>query len=45
MRRLLAEPSVGNIHEFKNGLWFAPLKGYPAFEAIVNDPKNNQPLF
>jgi len=45
LRRLLAEPSVGNVHEFKSSLWFTPLKGYPAFEAIVNDPKNNQPLF
>ena len=45
VRRILTEPSVANVHEFKNSLWLAPLKGYPAFEAIVNDPKNNQPLF
>ena len=45
LRGMLAAPSSANVHEIKNGLWFAPLKGYPAFEAIVNDPKNNQPLF
>jgi TolB-like protein/Tfp pilus assembly protein PilF len=24
---------------------YAPLRGYPAFEALLNDPKNNEPLF
>ena len=24
---------------------FAPLRGYPRFEALLNDPKNNAPLF
>jgi TolB-like protein/cytochrome c-type biogenesis protein CcmH/NrfG len=45
LRRLLASPSIYNIYELKNGPWFAPLKGDPRFEAIVNDPKNNAPLF
>jgi tetratricopeptide (TPR) repeat protein len=45
LRRLLAAPSNINVHEVKTNLAFTPLKGYPAFEAIVNDPKNNAPLF
>ena len=34
-----------NVHALKNGPSFFPLKSYPAFEAILNDPKNNAPLF
>jgi hypothetical protein len=34
-----------NVHVFKNSPAFFPLKGDPKFEAILNDPKNNQPLF
>ena len=45
LRRHLTIPSAINVYELKNGLWFTPLKGDPAFEAIVNDPKNNAPLF
>ncbi|MBI2813204.1 MAG: TIR domain-containing protein [Opitutae bacterium] len=43
--RLLAEPSVVNVHEIRSAPWLFPLKGYPAFEALLTDPKNNQPLF
>ena len=45
LRRVLASPSIANVYEVKNGPWLAPLKGDPGFEAIVNDPKNNAPLF
>jgi TolB-like protein/cytochrome c-type biogenesis protein CcmH/NrfG len=50
LRRLLAEPWQGSspscfVHELRTGPWLFPLKGYPAFEAILNDPKNNAPLF
>jgi TolB-like protein len=45
LRRLLAEPGGPNIHELKNAPWFTPLKGYPAFEQILADPKNNAPLY
>jgi tetratricopeptide (TPR) repeat protein len=48
--RLLAGPWQGTspgcfVHELRTAPWLFPLKGYPAFEAIVNDPKNNAPLF
>ena len=50
LSRLLAEPWQGSspscfVHELRTGPWLFPLKGYPAFEAILNDPKNNAPLF
>ncbi len=45
IRQLVATGGQHSVHWFKNGPWFAPLKGYPAFEALINDPKNNAPLF
>ncbi|MEI6106262.1 MAG: TIR domain-containing protein [Opitutae bacterium] len=45
LRQLLATGSQPNVHVLKTGPTFFPLKGYPAFEAILNDPKNNAPLF
>ena len=45
LNRLLAEPSQVNVHELKHSPWLLPLKGDARFEAIVNDPKNNAPLF
>ena len=32
-----------NVHEFKYG--FSTLKGDPRYEAMLNDPQNNAPLF
>ena len=34
-----------NVHQLAMGIWFAPLKDDPRFQAMVNDPKNNAPLF
>jgi len=34
-----------NIHELRTSLEFSPLQGDPRFEALLNDPKNNEPLF
>ena len=45
LQQMFATSGQPNIHVVKHGPWFAPLKGYPAFEAILADPKNNQPLF
>ena len=45
LRRVLAAPSNTNVYELKSAPWLFPLKGYPEFEAIVNDPKNNAPLY
>ena len=45
LRSLLATGGQPNVHALKNGPTFFPLKGYPAFEALLTDPKNNQPLF
>ena len=35
----------GGVHVFGHGPWLAPLRGDPRFEALLNDPKNNEPLF
>ena len=45
LRQLLATGGLFSIPWLKNGPWFAPLQGDPRFDAILNDPKNNQPLF
>ena len=45
LQQLLAMTGSSNVHVLRNGPAFFPLKGYPAFEAILNDPKNNAPLF
>ncbi len=45
LRQLLATGGQLSIPSLKNGPWFAPLKGDPAFEALLADPKNNAPLF
>ena len=34
-----------NVHEMKRCPSYAPLRGDPRFEALLNDPKNNAPLF
>jgi hypothetical protein len=44
--RLLRVPRAGlNIHEMKCHPAYASLRGDPCFEALLNDPKNNAPLF
>lgn len=45
LTHLLHTPSQANIHELKVLPVFYKLRGDPRFEALVNDPKNNQPLF
>ena len=37
--------SVVNIHTLRVSPHFFPLRGDPRFEALLNDPKNNEPLF
>ena len=34
-----------NVHVMKHHPFFFPLQGDPRFEALLADPKNNQPLF
>ena len=44
--RLLHVPGSSlNIFNLKHGALFLPLQGDPRFEALLNDPKNNAPLF
>ncbi len=33
------------VHTLKRGVWYAPLRGDPRFEALIADPKNNALLF
>jgi TolB-like protein len=34
-----------NVHRMRHSLFDQPLQGDPRFEALLNDPKNNAPLF
>jgi TolB-like protein/cytochrome c-type biogenesis protein CcmH/NrfG len=44
--RLLRLPFSGlNVHEMKRDPTYHPLRGDPRFEALLNDSKNNAPLF
>jgi hypothetical protein len=48
--RLLKVPFSGvNVHTARDGIWFGncfrALRGDPRFEALLNDPANNQPQF
>ncbi|MEO6246904.1 MAG: protein kinase [Opitutaceae bacterium] len=44
--RLLRIPSDLNVHEMKAYFaLYAPLRGDPRFEALLNDPTNNAPLY
>ncbi len=45
LKQMLATGGQPNVFWLKNGPWFSPLKGFPAFEELLKDPKNNQPLF
>jgi TolB-like protein/cytochrome c-type biogenesis protein CcmH/NrfG len=38
-------PTGGNVHQARGHPDYFPLHGDPRFEALLNDPKNNQPLF
>jgi TolB-like protein/cytochrome c-type biogenesis protein CcmH/NrfG len=47
--RLLHAPFGANVYQARHGIFgwvsFQPLHGDPRFEALLNDPKNNAPLF
>ena len=51
--RALAEyakvlPAIGggrNVHTLRRGFYWFPMRGYPGWEAMLNDPKNNAPRF
>lgn len=45
LQRLLRIPSFVNVHELRTGPWFVSLRGNSAFEALLNDPRSNAPLF
>ena len=45
LARLLRTPFGENIHGARLSLGWFPLRGDPRFQALVNDPKNNAPLF
>jgi tetratricopeptide (TPR) repeat protein len=46
LTRLLRVPSELNVHKMRAERFrWAPLVGDPRFEALLNDPKNNAPLF
>jgi TolB-like protein/Tfp pilus assembly protein PilF len=37
--------SLASVHRLRDDPWLTPLRGDPRFEALLNDPKNNAPLF
>ena len=49
--QLLQTPCVSprmaeiNVHVMRHSLWYSPLRGDPRWEALLDDPKNNAPLF
>ena len=45
LARLLRTPFGENIYNARVSAAWLPLHGDPRFEALVNDPKNNAPLF
>jgi TolB-like protein/Flp pilus assembly protein TadD len=45
LARLLRTPYGENIHNAKASCYWLPLHGDPRFEALVNDEKNNTPMF
>jgi len=45
LARLLQTPRGANVHFLRLSEGFLPLRGDPRFEALLNDPKNNAPLF
>jgi len=45
LARLLRTPYGENIYVAKYSPTWFPLHGDPRFEALVDDPKNNAPLF
>ncbi len=45
LQRLVGKPVGPNVNVMRRSLWYAPLRGDPRFEALINDPKNNAPLF
>jgi TolB-like protein/Tfp pilus assembly protein PilF len=44
-KRLLSRPGYINVHYLRTEPGYAPLRDDPRFQALINDPKNNQPLF
>jgi TolB-like protein len=42
--RLIKEPIDLNVHLMRHCLDFWPLRDHPGFQAILDDPANNQPL-
>lgn len=43
--RLLHRPSRVNVHYLRTVQFYAPLRDDPRFQALINDPKNNAPLY
>ena len=45
LRRFCAEACVVNVPELRAALWFAPLRDYPVFQALLDDPKHHATVF